>query len=198
MTCACERRKSERNGWGKPACIARNDTKRSRLAAEVFAEVSPSGVEAFYERNLLFAAPSLYLLLAGNGIADVSERFKVDELRDVVCGSEAWDLFLFVLGGSGFEEIGASSIRLCRARLAAGRSGLEKDGGGDVEAFAQSLNVGFVQGALFVQYFGYDALGAKDGHQVFLAKIVGIHQRLKNFDGRSIGNGMMLFFPGLD
>jgi hypothetical protein len=77
-------------------------------------------------------------------------------------------------------------------------SGLEKYGGGDVESFAQSFYVGFVEGAFLVEDFGHDAFGAKDGHQVFLAKIMGLHQRLKDFDGRGIEDGVMLFFVGLD
>jgi hypothetical protein len=84
------------------------------------------------------------------------------------------------------------------AKAVANQTRLEKDGGGDAEAFAQLLDVGFVEGALLMQDFGHDAFGAEDGHQVFLAEIIGIHQGAENLNGRSIGNGMMFFFVGLD
>lgn len=56
----------------------------------------------------------------------------------------------------------------------------------------------FVEGAFFAEYFGDDAFGAEDGHQVFLAKVVGLHQGAKNLDGRNMGNSMVLFFVGFD
>jgi hypothetical protein len=49
----------------------------------------------------------------------------------------------------------------------------------NVESFAQLLDVGFVELSFLVQHFGYDAFRAKDGDQVFLAEIIGIHQRAK-------------------
>ena len=67
-----------------------------------------------------------------------------------------------------------------------------------MKAFAQFLDVTFVEGALLVQDLGDDAFGAKDGNEILLAETIGIHQRAEGFDGRSIGNGMMLFFVGFD
>ena len=49
-----------------------------------------------------------------------------------------------------------------------------------------------------MQDLGNDAFRAKDGHQNFLAEIIPIHQRPKDFDRRSMGNGMMLFFVSFD
>src|SRR6266566_3856258 len=74
----------------------------------------------------------------------------------------------------------------------------EKNRRRNVESFAQFLDVGFVEVTLLVQNFGHDAFGAKDWHQIFLAEIIGIHQRAENFNGRSIRNGMMLFFVCFD
>ena len=56
----------------------------------------------------------------------------------------------------------------------------------------------FVEGVFFVQDLGDDAFGAKDGNEIFLAETIGIHQRAKDFDRRSIGNGMVLFLVGFD
>ena len=58
-----------------------------------------------------------------------------------------------------------------------------------MEAFAQFLYVGFVEGALLVQDFGYDALGTEDGDQVFLPQIVGIHQRAKDGEEGAVRHG---------
>src|SRR5271168_2031724 len=75
---------------------------------------------------------------------------------------------------------------------------LEKRCGGNTESFAQFLDVGFVEGAFLVQDFGYDALGAEDWDQVFLAEVIGVHQRAQDFQWPSIRNGMMLFFVRFD
>ena len=58
-----------------------------------------------------------------------------------------------------------------------------------VESFAQFLDVGFVEAAFLVQDFGYDALGAEDRSQILLAEIIGIHQRAKDLNRGSVGNG---------
>jgi hypothetical protein len=47
-----------------------------------------------------------------------------------------------------------------------------------------------------MQDLGYDAFRSKDGDQILLAEIIPIHQRAKDFDRRSIRNGLMLFFAG--
>lgn len=49
-----------------------------------------------------------------------------------------------------------------------------------------------------MQDFGDDAFGTENGYEIFLTKVVGFHQSAKDFDGRSIGNGMMRFFVGFD
>ena len=67
-----------------------------------------------------------------------------------------------------------------------------------MESFAQFLNVGFVEAAFPVQDLGHDALRAENLGQVLLAEIVGLHQRAKDFDRRSVGNGMVLFFVCLN
>ena len=67
-----------------------------------------------------------------------------------------------------------------------------------MKAFAQFLDVTFVEGALLVQDLGDDAFGAKDGNEIFLAETIGLHQRAEDFDRRSIGNGMVLFLVGFD
>jgi hypothetical protein len=69
---------------------------------------------------------------------------------------------------------------------------LEKRGWRNIKSFAQFLDVGFVEVTFLMQDFGYDAFGAKDWNQVFLAQIIRIHQSA-DFDRRSIRNGMMLF-----
>jgi hypothetical protein len=50
-------RESEAERKSRPAPLGMTP-RGTRLAGEVFAKVSPSGVDAFYERDLLFAAPS--------------------------------------------------------------------------------------------------------------------------------------------
>jgi hypothetical protein len=74
----------------------------------------------------------------------------------------------------------------------------EKHCGRNVKSLAQLLDVGFVEGAFPVQDFGDDTFRAKDGDQVFLAEIIGIHQGAKDFHGGRIGNGMVLFFVSFD
>src|SRR3989442_959525 len=74
----------------------------------------------------------------------------------------------------------------------------EKHSWRNVESFAQLLNVGSIEITLSVQDFGHDAFRAKDGDQIFLAEIIGIYQRAKDFHRARIGNGMMLFFVGFD
>src|SRR6266851_7956892 len=68
---------------------------------------------------------------------------------------------------------------------------LEKHCRRNVESFAQFLDVGFVEVTFLVQDFRYDAFRAKDWDQVFLAEIIGIHQRANDFHRGSIRNGMM-------
>ncbi len=60
-----------------------------------------------------------------------------------------------------------------------------------MESFAQLLDVGFVEFTFLVQDFGRDTFRAKNGDQVFLAEIIGIHQRAKDFHRGSIRNGMI-------
>ena len=44
-----------------------------------------------------------------------------------------------------------------------------------MEAFAEVRDVGFVEGAFFVEDFGDDAFGAEDGDEIFLTEVVGVH-----------------------
>src|SRR6266478_1100042 len=74
----------------------------------------------------------------------------------------------------------------------------EKRCWGNVESFAQLLDVGFVELAFPVQDLGYDAFRAKSGDQVFLAEVIGVHQCAKDFHWGSIRNGVMLFFISFD
>jgi len=67
-----------------------------------------------------------------------------------------------------------------------------------VEPFAQFLDVGFVEVTFLVQNLGHDAFGTKDWCQIFLAEIIGIHQRAENFNGRNVRNGVMIFFVCFD
>lgn len=69
---------------------------------------------------------------------------------------------------------------------------LEKHRRRNVESFAQFLDVGFAQSAFLVKDLGHRAFETKDGGKVFLAKIIGVHERAK--DRRSIGNEMVFFF----
>lgn len=68
----------------------------------------------------------------------------------------------------------------------------------NVESFAEFLDLGSVEIAFLVQDFGNGAFGAKDRDQVFLTQVIGIHQRAKDLHRRSVRNGMMLFFVGVD
>src|SRR5882724_5362260 len=88
-------------------------------------------------------------------------------------------------------ELGSMPRRESSARL-------EKNRWGNVEPFAQFLDVGFVEVTFLVQNFGHDAFRTKDWYQIFLAEIIGIHQCAENFNGRNVRNGMMLFFVCFD
>lgn len=77
---------------------------------EVGAEVAPSGIGAFDQKDFLFAAPAFELLFTGNGFADVGEGLEVDELGGVVFGAEAGEEFLFVLHDAGFKLAGDAGV----------------------------------------------------------------------------------------
>ena len=106
-----------------------------------------------------------------------------------------------ILSGLVYERVGPSLVPFPLSNfqfLLSIGGAREKHCWRNVESFAQLLNVGSVEITLSVQDFGHDAFRAKDGDQVLLAEIIGIHQRAKNFHRARIRNGMMLFFVGFD
>jgi len=70
------------------------------------------------------------------------------------------------------------------------RCNLEKHGWRNIKSFAQFLDVRLIEGTFLRQDLGHDAFKAKDGDQIFLAEIIRIDQRAKDFDRRSIRNGI--------
>ena len=46
-------------------------------------------IEAFYESDLFFSAPGFPLFFAGDRVANVAERFEVDEFGGVVAAGES-------------------------------------------------------------------------------------------------------------
>jgi hypothetical protein len=92
-------------------------------------------------------------------------------------------LRVYFLQGWGLSNWKAETrklLYLCGSR--------EKHCGRNVESSAQLLDVGFIEGAFLVQDFGHDAFRAKDGNEIFLAEIIGIHQRAKDFHWAGVGN----------
>ena len=84
------------------------------------------------------------------------------------------------------------------ARLNGNSATSEKHRWRNIKSSAQFLDVGFVEITFLMQDFGYDTFRAKDRGQIFLTKIIGIRQRAKDFDRRSIRNGIMFLFVCFD
>jgi hypothetical protein len=77
---------------------------------EVGAEVAPSGIGAFDQKDFFLAAPAFELLFAGEGVANVGKGLEVDEFGRIVLRAEAGEAFLFVLRDSGFEVAGDAGV----------------------------------------------------------------------------------------
>lgn len=65
---------------------------------------------ALYQLDFLFAPPSLDLLLAGNGQANVAEYLKIHQAEDSVTRCETWHHFLTVLDKAQLKVVGHARI----------------------------------------------------------------------------------------
>ena len=77
---------------------------------EVGAEVAPSGIGAFDQKDFFLAAPAFELLFAGEGVANVGKGLEVDEFGRIVLRAEAGEELLFVLRDAGFEVAGDAGV----------------------------------------------------------------------------------------
>ncbi len=84
------------------------------LPAELLGEVFEAGVGGADEVELLFASPTFELLFAGDGEADVSEAFEVQEAGAGVGFGEAFEGAGAVLEDAGVDVAGDADVEGAR------------------------------------------------------------------------------------
>jgi hypothetical protein len=80
------------------------------LFIPVIAEVNPCRIDCFYQLDLLFSQPTLDGLFSGYGRSDVTERFIIDELVNVVLLSKTFDEFILMLMHSANNIVGQTDV----------------------------------------------------------------------------------------
>jgi len=78
------------------------------------AQVFPPRIHCFDQRNLPSPKPSLQFLLARDRRAHIAKRLKVDKLRKVVPGREAWDSLTLVLDNPPLNIVRNSDVNHTR------------------------------------------------------------------------------------
>ncbi len=74
-------------------------------------QIDPVRILANNQRNLLGAAPSLELRLAGDCLVHVVIRLPIEQSRDVVSGREAFEVMEFVLEDTFMQISGESDVQ---------------------------------------------------------------------------------------
>ena len=76
----------------------------------VLAQVFPKRVIVFNQVDLFVTPPALELLLAGDGVVDITEFLVVSQPCDIVLGGELGARLLFVLPHPAFQVVGDADV----------------------------------------------------------------------------------------